>query len=236
MEYELKTGVVIVAGGSGRRCGGAIPKQFKLLGGMPVLAHTINRMAEALPGARIVVVLPAPLQGFWRDLSARFEVARHTVVEGGAERFDSVKQGLAALAGDERLIAVQDGVRPMITRSLIRRVAAAAAEFGAAIPVVEAIDSYRDVDVEGQSRIIDRSKLRIVQTPQIFRGEVLRAAYERPYEPTFTDDASVVEAAGGTIRLVAGERENLKITTSEDFAICEALLAARENESDADHL
>ena len=214
-----------MAGGSGIRCGGALPKQFALLGGMPVLARTINAVAAALPGAEIVAVLPERHADFWKNLAARFEVAPHTIVTGGAERFDSVRRGLA----------VQDGVRPLVSAELIRRVAEAAERYGAAIPVVEAVDSLREVEeqrteTEGiaASHVEDRRRFRIVQTPQIFRADILRGAYGAEYRAEFTDDASVVEAAGHGVFLARGERGNLKITTAEDFILAEALLAARE--------
>lgn len=234
-----RVGVIVVAGGAGTRCGGRVPKQFALLGGMPVLARTIGNFARALPGARIVAVLPEDQIDFWKNLRARFDVAPHEVTAGGAERFDSVRNGLAALPDEVELIAVQDGVRPLGTPKLIRRAVAEAAEHGTAIPVVEAIDSYREVGAgretaggrdaadEG-SRPVDRSRLRIVQTPQVFRAALLREAYGTGYEAGFTDDASVVERTGCAVHLCEGERGNLKITTPEDFAIAEALLAARE--------
>lgn len=222
-----RCGVIIVAGGSGKRCGGSIPKQFALLDGMPVLARTIGNFARALPGAPIVVVLPAAHVDFWHDLRARFDVAPHTVVEGGAERFHSVRNGLAVLPDDLDLIAVQDGVRPLGSVKLIRRTIAAAAESGAAVPVVEATDSYRMTEDE-TSHVVDRSRLRIVQTPQCFRAALLREAYRADYRPAFTDDASVVESAGHPVRLCEGERQNLKITSPEDFAVAEALLALGE--------
>lgn len=240
-----RTGVIIVAGGSGRRAGGARPKQFGFLGGQPVLARTIDNFAAALPGAEIVVVLPEQHIEFWKNLAARFDVAAHTVTAGGAERFDSVKRGLAAIASDPELIAVQDGVRPLGTAAMIRRVAEAAAAYGAAIPVVEPVDSFRATDGEpdavgnAPSHIVDRRCLRIVQTPQIFRADILRRAYAAQYRAEFTDDASVVEAAGETIYLAEGERENLKLTTPADFTVAEALLAAREEaeeSTDAEHL
>lgn len=222
-----RVGVIIVAGGAGTRCGGAVPKQFALLGGMPVLARTIGCFAKALPGASIVVVLPAAHTAFWHNLCARFDVAPHTVAEGGEERFFSVRSGIAALPGDIGLIAVQDGVRPLGTPQMIRRIAAAAAEHGSAVPVVEPADSYRLAD-GSVSHPVDRRCLRIVQTPQIFRADLLREAYRTDYRPQFTDDASVVEFAGHAVHLCEGERQNLKITAPEDFAIAEALLAARE--------
>ena len=215
---ERQTGVIIVAGGGGSRMGGARPKQFMLLGGIPILAHTINNFAAALPGAEIVVVLPAEHTGFWHNLSARFEVAPHTVAEGGRERFHSVKNGLAALKRDPELI---------------RRTVAAAAEHGTAIPVVEPVDSFRETD-GAASQIIDRRRLRIVQTPQVFRAELLRRAYETEYRPEFTDDASVVELSGEAVFLCEGERANLKITTPEDTVIAEALLADREETHETD--
>jgi len=146
-----RTGVIIVAGGSGSRAGGARPKQFRFLGGMPVLARTINTFAAALPGAEIVAVLPEQHIGFWKNLSARFDVAEHKIAAGGAERFHSVRNGLAALTSDPGLIAVQDGVRPLGSVAMIRRVAEAAAKHGAAIPVVEPVDSFRETDGEADA-------------------------------------------------------------------------------------
>ena len=201
---EQQIGVIIVAGGGGTRMGGSRPKQFTMLGGLPVLAHTINNFAGALPGAEIVVVLPAEHADFWKDFAARFDIAAHTVTTGGDERFHSVKNGLKALKRDPELIAVQDGVRPLASHGMIRRAVAAAAEYA------------------------DRRRLRIVQTPQVFRADILRRAYEAEYRPEFTDDASVVEQAGEAVFLCEGERTNLKITTPEDMVIAEALLAGRE--------
>lgn len=234
----LRISVIIVAGGGGTRMGGTIPKQFRLLGGRPVLAHTIDRFRRALPAAQLVVVLPAAHIAYWNDLKARFDVPAHTVVEGGAERFHSVRNGLAAVAYDAAVVGVQDAVRPLGSVELIRRAAAEAAQYGSAIPVVEAVDSYRCVDGAGGSRILDRRALRIVQTPQFFRRELLDRAYEQPYEAAFTDDASVVEALGEAVHLCAGERRNLKLTTPDDLAIAAALLeaeadAAAEAEADA---
>lgn len=223
-----RTAVIIVAGGSGRRMGEGLPKQFRFLGNMPVLARTIGLFADALPGAEIVVVLPEGHISFWKDLAARFDVAGHRVVAGGAERFDSVRCGLKALTGDPELIAVQDGVRPLGTAEMIRRVVRAAAEHGAAIPVVEPVDSFRETDSAGNSHPVDRSRLRCVQTPQVFRADVLRNAYAAEFRPAFTDDASVVEAAGHPVCLVPGERGNIKLTAPEDFIVAEALLTARE--------
>lgn len=216
-----------MAGGGGSRMGSSLPKQFMLLGGMPVLARTINNFAAALPGAELVVVLPASHADFWQNFAARFDVASHTVATGGKERFHSVRSGLAALRRDPELIAVQDGVRPLATHDLIRRTVAAAAEHGTAVPVVEPVDSFRETD-GAASHIVDRRRLRIVQTPQVFRADMLRRAYEVEYRPEFTDDASVVEQAGEEVYLCEGERANLKITTPDDLIFAGALLADRE--------
>ena len=210
-------GVVVVAGGSGSRMGGNLPKQFMLLDGQPILARTINNFAEALPGAEIVVVLPADYIDFWQDYARRF----------GAERFHSVANGIAALSDACDLIAVQDGVRPLATHEAIRRIARTAEREGSAIPVVQPVDSFRIVTAEGASHPVERATLRIVQTPQFFRAELLRKAYACAYDPAFTDDATVVEAAGGVLRLVEGETTNLKITTRDDLAVAEAILARR---------
>ena len=222
MEQSV-VGVIIVAGGSGTRMGGTLPKQFALVDGLPILARTINTFARAFAGAKIVVVLPASQIDFWKNYSARFTVARHSITEGGQERFHSVKRGIEALSDAVDLIAVHDGVRPFASVEMIRRVAECAAEKGAAIPVVEAVDSFR-VTTEAGSEAIDRRVLRVVQTPQIFEASLLRAAYDTEYQPSFTDDASVVEQTTSCrVTLCQGERSNIKITTPEDMVIARAI-------------
>ena len=215
--------MIIVAGGSGKRMQSALPKQFMMLGGLPVVAHTINTFSEALPGAEIVVVLPEEHIPLWRNLAARFDIAVHRCIAGGKERFHSVKNGLDALSEEVEYVAVHDGVRALATKKMILRVQLAAEETGAAIPVTEVVDSYRRVD-GSESYIVPRSELRIVQTPQTFSAELLRRAYEQPFSDKFTDDASVVEALGAKITLVEGERRNIKLTTPEDMLIAERLL------------
>ena len=218
-----KRGVIIVAGGSGKRMQSSLPKQFMLLGGEPVVARTINTFAEALPGAEIVVVLPEEHIAMWKNLAARFDVAVHKCVAGGAERFHSVKAGIAALSDDVTSIMVHDGVRALITKKLIIRTALAVEDNDAVIPVVDVADSYRRVTDSG-SEIVPRSTLRIVQTPQTFKASVLRSAYDQEFDTAFTDDASVVERMGVAITLVDGERTNLKLTTPEDMEWAEWLL------------
>lgn len=218
-------GVIIVAGGAGRRMGGALPKQFMMLEQQPILARSINRIHEALPKAEIVVVLPAEHVELWRNMAARFEVARHKIAIGGKERFHSVKSGLAALSEGVRTIAVHDAVRPLASKKLIIRLVLATEKHDAVIPIVAPADSYRTVEGD-DSKIIDRSTLRMVQTPQLFRAEALRKAYEQEFSESFTDDASVVEAAGYKVALEEGERENFKITTPLDITLARAIITA----------
>ena len=218
-----KRGVIIVAGGSGKRMQSTMPKQFLMLGTLPVVAHTINTFAEALPGAEIVVVLPEAHIPLWENLCARFDVAPHRIVAGGTERFHSVLNGIRALSPEVEYIAVHDGVRALCTKRLVVRAMLAAEEHDAVIPVVDVVDSYRRVEGD-ESYIVPRAALRIVQTPQIFKAQVLRDAYSVAFSPAFTDDASVVEAMGGHITLVEGERTNIKITTPEDITLAESFL------------
>ncbi len=231
-----RTGVIIVAGGAGLRMGGGIPKQFRVLDTEPMLARTINTFARALPGAPIVVVLPADQIDYWQNLAARFEVAAHRCVAGGAERFHSVRAGIAALDEAVEWIAVHDGVRPLVSDRLIARCLACAVEHGSAVPVLSAVDSYRRTTEEG-SEPVDRTVLRIVQTPQVFAAERLRAAYAATgYESGFTDDASLIERTGYPVALCEGERMNLKITTSEDLDLARVWLALRAEMTDGEEL
>ena len=201
----------------------AIPKQFLMLGGEPIVARTINTFSAALPGAEIVVVLPEAHMPLWENLRARFDVAPHRIVAGGVERFHSVLNGINALNSEVEYIAVHDGVRALVSKRLIIRAMLAAEEHDAVIPVVDVVDSYRRVEGEN-SYIVPRADLRIVQTPQIFNAQLLRDAYNVEFNAAFTDDASVVEARGGHITLVDGERTNIKITTPEDIALAECFL------------
>ncbi|MBQ5701452.1 MAG: 2-C-methyl-D-erythritol 4-phosphate cytidylyltransferase [Alistipes sp.] len=228
---EIKVGVVIVAGGSGSRMGSAIPKQFALVDGEPILVRTINNFAKAFPGAKIIVVLPATQIDFWRNYSARFRVARHKIVEGGEQRFHSVKNGIEAITDWVDIIAIQDGVRPFASLEMIRDAAKCAVDHGSAIPVVEAVDSFREVTDGGGSVICDRTKLRVVQTPQIFEAGLIRAAYDTDFDISFTDDASVVEhSTPHRVTLCRGERQNIKITTPDDMVFAEAIAKAMKEE------
>ena len=229
----IRIGFIIVAGGSGLRMGAGIPKQFLPLGGRPVLLRTLEAIAAAVPEAETVVVLPAAHIGTLHELCERFGcTVRYRATAGGASRFESVEAGLKALPDDCSLIAVHDGVRPLVTADMLRRGLDCARTNRTAVPVIPVTDTIREVAADGSSHTIDRSKLRAVQTPQIFDGELLRRAYRDAAatndKSRFTDDASVVEHFGTVISLYEGSRENLKLTTPADMTIAEAILSLRE--------
>jgi 2-C-methyl-D-erythritol 4-phosphate cytidylyltransferase len=216
---------ILVAGGSGTRMGADRPKQFLELLGEPVLLHTLRRFSEpALAVQECVVVLPQDQFDIWHQLCARHNVAiPHTVVAGGHSRWASVRNGLAHLhTKGEGVVAVHDGVRPLVPASVIEATYAAAEQHGAAIAAVQPKDSVRSLSQQG-SFALDRTRLRLVQTPQCFELELLWRAYQLPELSTFTDDASVVEDLH-PIQLVPGDYRNLKITTPEDLILAEALL------------
>ena len=224
MSSTSKHTILIVAGGRGTRMGGPQPKQFLQLAGRPVLMHTLEAFDRWDASARLIVVLPEDQIDTWKRLCEAHVFGRiHRVVAGGETRFHSVRNGLGAVASNG-LIAVHDGVRPLVAPSVIAACFAAAADGGAAVPVVPVVESVREVDADGGSRPVDRTRLRVVQTPQVFRADVLRAAYRLPYDPRFTDDASVVEASGVAVRLVPGNRENIKLTTPMDLLLAEQLM------------
>jgi 2-C-methyl-D-erythritol 4-phosphate cytidylyltransferase len=203
------------------------PKQFLLLRGQPVLLHTLRRFAEPELGvAEIVVVLPTDQLGTWQQLCEQHEVAiPHTLVPGGASRWASVKAGLGALGEHkEGLVAVHDGVRPLVSRLVVERTYAAAATHAAAAAAVMPKDSVRLVSQHG-SAAQNRSRLRLMQTPQTFEIDLLRRAYAMPELASFTDDATVVDDLC-RVQLVEGDYRNLKITTPEDLVIAEALLGS----------
>ena len=217
---------IIVAGGKGLRMGTDLPKQFLPIGGRPVLMHTLEAFHHALPDIQLILVLPAEQQGLWDELCRRHAFTlQHSVVSGGATRFHSVSNGLCAIPASvsEAVVGVHDGVRPFVSADVIRRCYAAARQRDAVVPVVPVVETVREL-TEGASVTRDRSRFRLVQTPQTFRLSLLRRAYEQPYREAFTDDASVVEALGVDVTLVEGNRENIKITTPFDLTVAEALL------------
>lgn len=214
---------IIVAGGKGARMGGTIPKQFLLLSGKPLLMYTLKAFFRADPKIDLILVLPESQQDYWKDLCKQYGFdIKHRVVNGGVNRYESVKNGLALLT-DPGLVAVHDGVRPFVDVDLIERCYMTAAQFGAAIPVTELTESIRRLEDE-TSFSERRETFRLVQTPQTFQLDILKQAYQCPYQDSFTDDASVVEAAGYKIEMVNGCRKNIKITTSLDLSLAEQII------------
>ena len=223
----MKTVAIIVAGGSGTRFGAQLPKQFLELAGKPILMHSIEAFGKNRDGSfDVIVTLPQGQMALWQQLCEKyaFDVPHH-VVAGGETRWHSVKNALDSIVdiADVGVIAVHDGVRPLATAELIGRTIEAAHRDGAAIPVVMLNDSVRQVAGDA-SHALDRSTLRAVQTPQAFDARLLIEAYSLPYQPTFTDDASVVEQFGHPVTLVEGDPNNLKITRPMDLAVAEYLL------------
>lgn len=224
----MKKYAVIVAGGSGSRMGTSRPKQFLLLNGRPVLWHTIEAFLSSYNDMQIVLVLPA---GFLEEGKEIVDTtsfpSRTKIVAGGETRFHSVKNGLKH-AEDHSIIFVHDAVRCLVTPALIRNCYEQALQKGCAIPAIAVTDSIRMI-AGGKTRIIDRNALRAVQTPQTFKAEIILPAFQQEYDPLFTDEASVVEAAGTDIFLVEGEKENIKITLPADMLLAEQVLKGRMN-------
>lgn len=219
----MKRYAVIVAGGRGVRMGADRPKQFLDLGGKPVLRRTVECFLDFDPAIELVIVLPRDGREWWLDYCRRTGfLERWSMVTGGITRFHSVQNALRYV-GDEGLVAVHDGVRPLLRRELLERLFAEADSCGAVIPAVPVTDSLRRVSGEG-SVPVDRESLVRVQTPQVFSCKVLKEAYLQPFSTAFTDDASVVEASGKSIKIVPGDSINLKITTPGDMTLAESLL------------
>ena len=214
---------IIVAGGKGERMNADIPKQFLEIKGKPILIHTLEAFMNFDASLQLILVLPAAQFKFWETLCKKHALnIPHQIVAGGQTRFQSVKNGLDAVKVPA-IVAIHDGVRPLVSKETISRCFDAAAKFGAAIPTMDAIESIRFVDANG-SKSVDRNAYKMVQTPQVFDAELLKKAYEQEFSVLFTDDASVVEAMGATVHLVDGNRENIKITTEFDLIVAERLL------------
>lgn len=216
--------IIIVAGGKGLRMGGDVPKQFLPIGGKPVLMRTMERFREYSPTLQIILVLPKAQQDYWRQLCNEYHFNEsYELADGGETRFHSVQHGLALIPDDaEGVVGVHDGVRPFVSVDVIRRCYETARTAKAVIPVVPVVETLRHIE-KGN---VYRADYRLVQTPQTFDIQLLKAANRQPYQETFTDDASVVEAYGQEVSMVEGNRENIKITTPFDMTIAEALLSS----------
>ncbi len=217
--------IIVVAGGRGTRMGGDTPKQFLPLAGSTVLMLTLDRMAQAVPDAGLIVALPHDQQAEWKKLCKQYGYTRqHITVDGGETRFHSVRNALK-LVPDNSLVAIHDGVRPLVSIAVVRQAFCTASSKGAAIPVMPVTESLRYTDDRHRSHAVERSRYRAVQTPQAFNAAMLKQAYAAPYRPEYTDDASVFEASGRAVTLIDGNRENIKITVPQDIALAEIILS-----------
>lgn len=240
--------VIIVAGGKGLRMGTDIPKQFLPIGGKPVLMRTMERFREYSEDLQIILVLPKAQQEYWKELCREYSFnVTYLLADGGETRFHSVQHGLNLIPDDaEGVVGVHDGVRPFSSVEVIARCYDTARTAKAVIPVIPVVETLRHLcstkpqdntserqkqtslqscgSLQNNSHTVPRSDYRLVQTPQTFDIQLLKAANRQPYNDNFTDDASVVEAYGHPITLVEGNRENIKITTPFDMTIAEALL------------
>lgn len=215
---------LIVAGGQGSRMGATVPKQFLSLAGMPILMHTLEAFYHCSSAIHLIAVLPETQISHWESLCADYQfVVPHTVVKGGSSRSASVFNGLLKVAEAFSLVAVHDGVRPLVPSALINLSFEEAERHGSAVASIPLKDSIRKVDGE-DSKAVARNDYRLVQTPQTFRTEWLLEAYQRAGEREFSDDASLVEHSGRSVRLIEGHYRNLKVTTPEDLVMANALL------------
>jgi 2-C-methyl-D-erythritol 4-phosphate cytidylyltransferase len=226
----MKYYAIIVAGGTGSRMNNSTPKQFMLLDGKPILMHTLAAFDACSLKPEIILVLNIHQHEEWETLCRKhdFDVS-HQVIKGGEERFHSVKNGLKVIKG-AAVVAIHDAVRPLVSPDLISRCYQSAAENGNAVTGLQPTDSVRMLVDAEKTSAIDRSKLFLIQTPQTFKIEQLRKAYQQPYRNEFTDDASVVERAGFQVHVIPGERENIKITFQEDLVIAALFLQKKASE------
>ena len=222
----MKKYVIIVAGGTGKRLKSDIPKQFIEINGLPVLMHTISRFYETDKSFHIRIVLPAKQFDTWNKLceEKKFNIPLE-IKAGGESRFHSVKNGLEDLE-PLSIVGIHDGVRPLVSKEVIEQCYALAEKYGAVIPVTDIHESIRELNAGG-SRHVERKNFKHIQTPQVFQSQLLLEAYRQDYSPTFTDDASVVEALGYEIHLTEGNRENIKITDNLDLKIASYLLSIK---------
>ncbi len=215
--------LLIAAGGKGSRMAAEQPKQFIKLANKPLLVHVFDAFQKYDPNIEIVLVLSPSLHAQWTEISKEYSIyTNHKIIDAGPTRFHSVKNGLMQVP-DHALVAVHDAARPLIPLSLIAKTFTIAGKFGNAIPVTQPADSVRSVS-NGNSSPLPRQNIRLVQTPQCFKSSILKKAYNISYHERFTDDATVLEAAGERLFLVYGSPENIKITTATDLSMAKGLL------------
>ena len=217
-EYAL-----VVAGGKGTRIKSSLPKQFIELNGTPVLIHTLRAFHRYSPAITIILVLPEDDFETWKTLTTKHNFNDPVILQkGGETRFQSVRNGLEKITGDG-IVAIHDGVRPLVSEDIIGASFRLAAVHKNAVAAVRLKESIRITD-QDNTKAVDRSRFRLIQTPQTFDVQLIKKAYEMKEDPSLTDDASVAERSGLVISLFEGSYENIKITTSEDLIIAEALL------------
>lgn len=217
---------IIVAGGTGQRMGSVVPKQFLAIQGKPILLHTIDQFVAAFSDIQLVVVLPESYIKEGQDLLTKNGFTKNIVfVAGGDTRFQSVKNGLAQVK-ELSIVFVHDAVRCLLTPALIQRCYQQALEKGSAIPAVSSTDTVRLIKGD-RNDFFDRENVMLIQTPQTFQSDLLLSAFNQAFDPSFTDEANVVEASGKQVYIVDGEFENIKITRPLDLAIAEYILAKR---------
>lgn len=218
---------LIVAGGKGLRMGEETPKQFLLLNGKPILMHTISSFRKFDPDLNIVLALPSDQLNEWQNLCKQYDFKlKLNIVEGGKTRFHSVRNALD-MVPEDGVVAVHDGVRPLLTQELIGRCYASAENEGNAIPCIPVSESMREIN-EAENHQVDRSKYVLIQTPQVFQGSLLKKAFCQPYENSFTDEASMIENMGVSVNLVKGDTNNLKITSKTDLLVAESILSMQQ--------
>jgi len=220
----MKKYAIIVAGGKGLRMNTELPKQFIPVNGKPLLMLTLEAFYRYDNEIELILVLPVSQQEYWHSICRQYNFAlSHKIADGGETRFHSVKNGLMLISDlEESLIAIHDGVRPFVNQKTISEAFKCAEKYGSAVPAIDSVDSVRQLTDNGNVAL-DRTKLKMIQTPQVFKSSILKEAYLQEYTPSFTDDASVVEKYGHSILLTEGNRENIKITTSFDLCIAEAI-------------
>ena len=228
---DRKKYLIVMAAGSGTRMGADMPKQFIEIDGKAILQMTIEKFLEACPGISVVTVLPEAHMSYWRSycLERNFTCPQ-ILVKGGITRFHSVRNALAKVP-DNAIVAIHDGVRPLVTVNLLRDMFELSENEPALIPVVPCIDTMKVLKEEGGKLVavpgasVDRSVLFGAQTPQVFHSEIIKEAYSLAYDTSFTDDASVLERYGKSLSYIHGERLNMKITTKEDLVLARAILS-----------
>lgn len=214
--------IIIVAGGQGMRFKAEKPKQFLYIRGRPITLHTIELFHKYDRNIQIILGLAEEYFSYWESICEQFHFdVPMTLSPGGESRYHTVKNALSK-ARKGNLVGIHDAVRPLVYKHTIDRCYDEAEKSGAAIPCITVHNTIREI-TKGGSRWVDREKLRSVQTPQVFRYDILMTGYEQAYSESFTDDASVVESVGYPVKLVDGNPENIKITTPEDLVFAEAV-------------